>query len=190
MSRFFRWWMNILGILALGFGVDDLWAAGTGQGISGEVFWQFISFVLLVILLARFLKKPLRSFLGQRQEAIKNSFEQAARKESESQKQHEEWGKKLGIMSQEIADLHQRISQEGEAERKRILEHAREEGDRIRKQAQLAAEQEVKKARAALRKEMVDLSLELAEKILQAATQPQDQERLVKEFIGQMGELR
>jgi F-type H+-transporting ATPase subunit b len=190
MNRFLCWSMNILGIFALAFGADDLWAAGTGQGISGEVFWQLISFVLMVVLLARFLKKPLRSFLGQRQEAIKNSFEEAARKEHESQTQHQDWERKLGLMSQEIADLHQRISQEGEAERKRILEHALEEGDRIRKQAQVAAEQEVKKARAALRKEMVDLSVELAEKILQEATQPQDQERLVKEFIGKMGELR
>jgi len=190
MKRVFRWWMNILGILALAFRGDDLWASGSGQGISGEVFWQLISFVLLIILLARFLKKPLQSFLGQRQEQIKNSFEQAARKETESQTQHEEWERKLSVMSQEIADLHQRISQEGEAERKRIMEHAMEEGDRVRKQALLVADQEVKKARAALRKEMVDLSLEFAEKILQEATQPQDQERLVKEFIGKMGELR
>jgi F-type H+-transporting ATPase subunit b len=171
-------------------GVNDLWAAGSGEGISGEVFWQIISFVLLVILLARFLKKPIHSFLGQRQEAIKNSLEQAARKETDSQTQLEEWERKISLLRQEIADLHQRISQEGEAERKRIIERALEEGERIRKQAQVVAEQEVKKARTALRKEMVDLSLELAEKILQEATQPKDQERLVKEFIGKMGELR
>jgi F-type H+-transporting ATPase subunit b len=191
MNRFSCWFrVNTLGILAQAWGANDLWAAGSGGGISGEVFWQIISFVLLVILLAHFLKKPIRSFLGQRQEEIKNSLEQATRKETKSQTQLEAWERKLGVLSQEIVDLHQRISQEGEAERKRILEHAIEEGDRIRKQALVVAEQEVKKARAALKKEMVDLSLELAEKLLQEATQPKDQERLVKEFIGKMGELR
>jgi F-type H+-transporting ATPase subunit b len=191
MKPFFRWLrVSAFGILAQALGVNHLWAAGSGGGISGEVFWQIISFVLLAILLARFLKKPVLSFLGQRQEKIKNSLEQAARKETESQTQLQVWEKKLSVLSQEIADLHQRISQEGEMERKRIMEHALEEGDRIRKQARVVADQEVKKARAALKKEMVDLSLELAEKLLREATTSKDQERLVKDFIVKMGEIR
>jgi len=191
MKPFFRWLrVSIFGILAQALGVNNLWAAGSGGGISGEVFWQIISFILLAILVIRFLKKPVLSFLGQRQEQIKNSLEQAARKETESQTQLEVWERKISVLSQEISDLHQRISREGETERKRIIEHALEEGDRIRKQALIVAEQEVKKARAALKKEMVDLSLELAEKLLQEATHSKDQERLVKEFIGKMGEIR
>jgi hypothetical protein len=63
------------------------------------------------------------------------------------------------------------------------VERAEEEGERVRKQAQIIAEHEVKKARAALKKEMVDLSLELAENLLREAIQPQDQERLVREYI-------
>ena len=191
MKPFFRWLrVSAFGILAQALGVNNLWAAGRGGGISAEVFWQIISFVLLAILLARFLKKPVLSFLGQRQEQIQNSLEQAARRERESQTQLQMWEKKLSVLSQEIADLHQRISQEGEMERKRIMEHALEEGDRIRKQALVVADQEVKKARAALRREMVDLSLEFAEKLLQEATHSKDQERLVKELIGKMGEIR
>ncbi len=192
MKPIFRWMqVSTLGILAqAAWGVNNLWAAGSGGGISGEVFWQIISFVLLAILLTRFLKKPVLSFLGHRQEKIKSSLEQAARKERESQAHLEAWEKKLSALSQEIAELHQRISQEGERERQKIVEHALEEGDRIRKQAFIVAEQEVKKARAALKKEMVDLSLELAQKVLQEATTFKDQERLVKDFIGKMGEIR
>ena len=191
MKPFLRWLrVSAFGILAQALGVNNLWAAGSGGGISGEVFWQIISFVLLAVLLIRFLKKPVLSFLGQRQEQIKNSLEQAARKETESQAQLEVWERKISVLSQEISDLHQRISREGEMERKRIIEQAIEEGDRIRQQTLVVAEQEVKKARAALKREMVDLSLELAEKLLQEATHSQDQERLVKEFIGKMGEVR
>ncbi len=192
MKAIFRWLrVSIFGILTQALGVDHLWAAGgSGGGLSGEVFWQIISFVLLAILLIRFLKKPVLSFLGQRQEQIKNSLEQAARKENESQAKLEAWEKKIRALSEEIADLHKRISQEGEMERKRIVEHALEEGDRIRKQASIVAGQEVKKAREALKKEMVDLSLEFAEKTLREVTDSKDQERLLKDFIGKMGEIR
>jgi F-type H+-transporting ATPase subunit b len=166
--------------------LNNLWASEGGSRIGGEVFWQIVSFVLLAILLAYVMKKPVRFFLIKRREDIKNSLEQSAKKEEESRKNSEDWEKKIISLSQEIADLHQKISQEGEAECQRIIEKAVEEGDRIRKQAQVIAEQEVKKARSALRKEMVDLSVELAERLLKECTQPQDQERLVREYVGKM----
>jgi F-type H+-transporting ATPase subunit b len=191
MSRFSVWsGYFIFGILSLAFSANDLWAAGGGGGIPGEVFWQIISFVLLLLLLISVLKNPIRAFLRKRQEEIKSSLEQSAKKEGESQKTFENWEKKLNSLSQEVADLHQKISQEGEVERQRIVERALEEGDRIRQQAKVVAEQEVKKARTALRREMVALSIELAEKLLKEATHPQDQERLVRDYIGKMREIR
>ena len=191
MSRFSVWsGYFIFGILSLAFSASDLWAAGGGGGIPGEVFWQIISFVLLLLLLISVLKNPIRAFLRKRQEEIKSSLEQSAKKEGESQKTFENWEKKLNSLSQEVADLHQKISQEGEVERQRIVERALEEGDRIRQQAKVVAEQEVKKARTALRREMVALCIELAEKLLKEATHPQDQERLVREYIGKMREIR
>ncbi len=191
MTKFFRGsWFGIIGILWLALWANDLWAAGGSGGITGELFWQIVSFVLLLFLLTRFLKNPVRIFLKKRQEGIKNSLEQSAEKKEESQKQFENWEDKFNSLKQEVADLHQKISQEGEAERQRIIGRAEEEGDRIRQHAQVAAEQEVKKARAILRKEMVDLSVELAEKLLKEATQPQDQGRLVGEYVDKMKGLR
>jgi len=192
MSGCFRKiWLAILGILLLPFSAKDLWAAvGGGGGITGEVFWQLISFVLILILLINLLKKPVRAFLTKRQEGIKSTLEQASKKEEESGIYFEEWEKKLNLLTQEVTELQQKINREGEAERKRIIERAKDEGDRIIKQAQLVAEQEVKKGRAVLKKEMVDLSVELAENLLKEAAQPRDQERLVKDYIEKVRELR
>ena len=171
---------------------EDLWASGDGGGggFSSEVIWQVIAFAFLLFFLAKMLKKPLGSFLVKRKEGIRTSLDQASQKKNEAQRLLGEWEKKLESLSREIQDLHGTIRQEGEEERKRIVERAQEEGERIRKQAQIIAEHEVKKARVALKKEMVDLSLELAEKLLKEALQPQDQERLVREYIGKMKEIR
>jgi F-type H+-transporting ATPase subunit b len=181
-------WLVLSGILLLAFSADDLWA-NTG-GIGGEIFWQIISFVLLLLLLAYALKNPVQTFLRKRQGEIKNSLDESARKEKEAQIDFENWQEKLNSLRQEIDDLHRKISLEGEVERKRITERAAEEGDRIRKQAQMVAEREIRKAQATLRMEMVDLSIKLAERILQELTQSQDQERLVREYIGKMREFR
>ena len=188
MRKFNRWLGLSLWVQFLGAG--NLWAAGGGGGFSGEVIWQIIAFVLLGFFLAKILKKPLGAFLVKRKEEIRSSLDQASKKENEAQKLLGDWEKKLEAMSQEIRDLHETIRREGEEERRKIVDRAQEEGERVRKQAQIIAEHEVKKARMALKKEMVDLSLELAEKLLKEKIQPQDQERLVHEYIGKMREIR
>jgi len=191
MSRnSFRLGFTLLAIFLRVLPVNDLCASGAESRISGEVFWQVVSFVLLVVLFTYVLKKPVRLFLTKRREEIKNTLEQSAKKEDASRKNSENWERKFNSLSQEISELHKKISREGEAERQKIIEKALEEGDRIRKQAQVIAEQEMKKARSALRKEMVDLSVELAERLLKECTQPQDQERLVREYIGKIRELQ
>jgi F-type H+-transporting ATPase subunit b len=93
-------------------------------------------------------------------------------------------------LNQEVRELHQRIRDDGEAEQKKIVSRAREEGERIRQQAGVIAEQELAKAKAGLKREMVDLSVELAEKLLKEAIKPQDQERLIQEYIGKVRELQ
>jgi F-type H+-transporting ATPase subunit b len=181
----------VLALAALG-GAADLWAAGGGEkgGFSSEVIWQIISFVLLIVLLSRFVKKPLAAFLSGRQAEVQNAIEQSARKKEEAEALLSEWQRKVDSLGREIQDLHERIRAEGEAEQKKIVSRAQEEGERIRQQAGVIAEQELTKVRAALKKEMVDLSVELAEKLLKEAIQPQDQERLIQEYIGKVRELR
>ena len=182
-------WIGILGVLAVSFFPANLGATSPGDGPGAEIFWQLVSFVLICVLLIYVLKKPMNAFLSKRRDEIKHSLDQAARKEEESEKGLQEWQQKINQLTQEINRLHDSIRQEGERERKTILERAQEAGQKIREETQALIEQEMKKARMILKKEMVDLSVKLAEDLLRAQTQPQDQERLVKEFIGRMKEI-
>jgi len=177
-----------LGLLGL---AANAWASeGKGGGFSSEVFWQIVSFVLLIIVLVRFTKKPLAAFLTHRQEEIQNAMAQSAKKKEEAAALLTEWQKKVDSLNQEVKELHQKIRDEGEAERKKIVSRAQEESERIRQQAGVIAEQELVKARAALKKEMVDLAVDLAERLLKETMKPQDQERLIQEYIGKVRELR
>jgi F-type H+-transporting ATPase subunit b len=180
-------WLNILALFLL---EGNLWASEGRGGFPIDVLWQIIAFILLAGFLARILKKPTLAFLAKRKEEIRDSLTQAKKKENEAHRLFEEWEKRLAFLGQEIRELHESIKREGETERERINGRAQEEGDRILKQAQVIASQEVKKAQASLRKEMVDLSVEWAETLLKKTIQPQDQERLVKEYIGRMKELQ
>ncbi len=178
-----------LGLLLL---EKNAWASSAegGGGFSRQLLWQIVAFILLIIFLAKVLRKPLGNFLVKRKENIQNSLEQAKKRQREAERLLAEWEKKLDAMDEEIAALHRNIQQEGETERERMILRSQEEGDRIRKQAQVIAEQEVKKARACLKKETVDLTVELSEKLLEKAVQPEDQERLAKEYMARLKEIR
>ena len=172
-------------------GTADLFASGGEKGeFSSAVIWQIIAFVLLIVILSRFAKKPLASFLSRRQAEVQSAIEQSARKKEEAEVLLSEWQRKVDSLNQEVRELHQRIRDDGEAEQKKIVSRAREEGERIRQQAGVIAEQELAKAKAGLKREMVDLSVELAEKLLKEAIKPQDQERLIQEYIGKVRELQ
>jgi F-type H+-transporting ATPase subunit b len=186
------WFLRILAFFlpALG-GTADLWASGGEKGaFSSAVIWQSIAFVLLLVLLGRFIKKPLAAFLSSRQEEVQSAIKQSARKREEAEALLSEWQRKVDSLNQEVKELHQRIRADGEAEQKKIVSRAKEEGERIRQQAGVIAEQELIKVRAALKRERVDLSVELAERLLKEAIKPQDQERLIEEYIGKVRELR
>ncbi len=157
------------------------------SGFPMEVIWQSIGFIILLIILIKFLKKPISSALKKRREEIKQSFDQLMQRKEEMEANIAEWEKKINSLSQEIAKLHQQITAEGEAERERIIAHAQQEGEHIKKQAHIVAEQELIKAIMALKKETVDLATAMAQDLLKNVLQPSDQERLVKEFIKQLG---
>jgi len=82
-TRFLRILVFSLPVLA---GTADLWASGGEKGdFSSAVIWQSIAFVLLIVLLSRFVKKPLSSFLLSRQEEVQNAIKQSARKKEEAE---------------------------------------------------------------------------------------------------------
>lgn len=162
-------------------------AHNASSGFPTEVIWQSLGFIILLILLIKFLKKPISASLKKRREEIKISFDQLLHRKEEMETQLAEWERKINSLSQEIAEFHHKIAAEGKAERQRIIAHAQQEGEHIKRQAQIVAEQELIKAIMSLKKETVDLATAMAQDLIKKVFQPSDQERLVKEFIKQLG---
>jgi len=70
----------------------------------------------------------------------------------------------------------------------KILEQARRAAERIRNDAQLVAGQEVAQARTQLQREIGDLIAQRAASLVQREITPDDQRRLIREFVGEMRE--
>jgi F-type H+-transporting ATPase subunit b len=170
-------------------------AAGGGEHPvdSGVLLKDFLyrcfNFAVTIGLLAYFVTKPLRKGLAGRRDGIAKTLAEAEQAKAMAEARFTEYDRKLSQASAEIEGIYIEIRREGELEREKILANAREMAEKIKREARKSAELEVAKARRELRQEAARLAIVTAEKILKKRVTPQDQDRLMSEYMQKVGEL-
>ena len=152
----------------------------------GLFFWQFFIFIGLILLLKKFAWKPILDAVNERETSIKDALSSAdeARKEMAS-----------------LQEDNQKTLQEARAEREALLKEARTSGadllakakedakleaDKILSQAQDAIQNEKRAAINELKNQVAQISLEIAEKVIEGELEDKDKqtslvEKLLKE---------
>ena len=92
---------------------------------------QIVNFLILVWLLKRFLYKPILNALDAREKKIAKELADADLKKTEAKKERDEFQHKNEEFDQQRAALMDKVTQEAQAERQRLLEEAREAADTL-----------------------------------------------------------
>jgi len=150
---------------------------------------RLVNFLLLAALLYYFLRKPIKNFLVQRQQGVREALEEAQRAAKEAEARYKEMEKKLAQAHKEMEELKNMIIEQGKQEKERILARAHKEAERIIKQAELAAEQELKKAYSSIRLEAVEMAAAIAEAILKDKIDSKDHKRLIEQYVENVGKM-
>jgi F-type H+-transporting ATPase subunit b len=185
-----RHWASLAMICMASFVPSILWAAGGGDEELESGFtlaMRAVNFILLAGLLYYLLKKPIRNFLDQRQQGVREALEEAQRARQEAEARYKEMERKLAQASKEMEELKGMLVEQGRVEKEKILTNARREAEKIRRQAELAVEQELKKAQQFLREEAVELATQLAEALLKERIESKDHERLITDYVESLG---
>ncbi len=151
----------------------------------GLFFWQTLLFLLLLFLLKKYAWKPILSAVNEREEGIKNAMAEAekARQEMESLKSD-----------------NQKILKEARAERDAMIKDAREIKDsmiteakdeakaqatKLIEQAKTTIQNEKLAAITDLKNQVADLSISIAEKVMQDELSNKDKQvALVEKMLG------
>jgi F-type H+-transporting ATPase subunit b len=153
-----------------------------------ELLARLINFVILAVVLIFLIRKPIKSFFGNRSEKIRKDFEELELRKQQAQAQLEEIGKKLAQMEHEREKIIAKFIKEGESEKEKIIQSAKALQARIEGQAELVIKQEVQEARQALKHEVAELATKMAEELIKKKIKPDDEERLVKQYTEKMVE--
>ena len=161
-------------------------AGGAGGGGGGGGLWKVINFVILVVGLYLVWVKVIKKALEKKGEEIKKAMDDAREANEAAEKRALEYRAKLSDLEKSIAAIAEELRLEGEAEKKKIIAEATSAAVRLAEQARITVEQELTKARIEIRREVAELAARMAGEILSRELKPEDQERLIKEYVSRM----
>ncbi|HLC19027.1 MAG TPA: ATP synthase F0 subunit B [Thermodesulfobacteriota bacterium] len=157
---------------------------GGGGGAGG--LWKVINFVILAVGLYLVWAKVIKKALEKKGEEIKKAMDDAREAKEAAEKRALEYRAKLSDLEKSIAAIAEELRLEGEAEKKKIIAEATSAAVRLAEQARITVEQELIKARIEIRREVAELAARMAGEILSRELKPEDQERLIKEYVSRM----
>lgn len=149
-----------------------------------HLFNLFLFFGLILF----FVRRPMLDTLRTRALGIRNTIITAAKHRDEAKEQHEEVTARLQALQDEIAKMRAEAKEDAKAESERLVARAHEEAERIAQTAQRNIRDEVARARLELRRDAVELAVQLAENTLKEAVNAEDQKRLANDFLTRLNE--
>ena len=176
----------LLPVLLLLLAASPAAASEEGGGLMAFV-WEAGNLLLLLGVLVYLGRKPVLNYMSERRQRIQDNLASSERLLREAEARLAEWNQKASKLDVEIEELRQMARERAEQERLQILEDARATAERIKRDAASGVDREVERAKQALRDEAADLSVELAGKLLQDQVTDGDRDRLVDEFVAEIG---
>ncbi|MDO8473922.1 MAG: F0F1 ATP synthase subunit B [Dehalococcoidia bacterium] len=160
-------------------------------GISWQVLTaQLVAFIILFLLLRRFAYKPIVRMLDQRATKIKESMEQADLVRQQNLQAEERMKAQLDEARREGQKILAQAEQVGERMKEEAKSVARKEAESIVARAQSEIRMERDQAVDQLRREVVDIAIMAAEKVVKESMDKESHRRLIDEVIRQSGGLK
>ena len=147
------------------------------------IFWEIISFAILLFLLIRYVFPPLRDQINKRQREIEGSIDEAQKTRAEAQELLTEYRRQINEARGEARQILDESRKQGEAQRERAKKEAREEADRIIERARTEIDRERETAIRGVRQEVADMVVVATERVLRRSIQRDDHDRLISDAL-------
>ena len=147
------------------------------------IFWEIITFAILLFLLYRYVYPPIRDQIQRRQSEIEQAIDEAQKTRGEARELLAEYRRQIEEARGEARQILDEARKQGEAARERAKREAREEADRIIQRAREEIERERDAALRELRREVADMVIVATERIIAHELDRDEHERLISEAL-------
>ncbi len=158
--------------------------------MASTIFWSILVFIAIVIIMWRFVFKPVNRIVSKRQAEIKENVNNA-------EKQMEEIQKYLDKQKGEIEKAREKaeeIIEDGRREagiiREKIENDAKEKSRRMIENTLQEIKIEREKSLVDLRDRMVDMALNATEKVIGKSLSKKEHEKIIKDSLQEIGNIK
>jgi F-type H+-transporting ATPase subunit b len=149
----------------------------------GLILWTIITFVVVLVILKAKAWGPLLAALDERERSIREALESADRAREEAQVQQAEHEKRLIEAESQARQIVSEAREAAEKVGQKVVADAKEEAERMADRAREAIQFEKRAALAELRREVADMAVGAAGKILNAELDADRNRKLADDFI-------
>ena len=148
---------------------------------------QIGGFVLLVIVFKKFLFAPVLGVLQARQDEVRNLYAAAEAEKAKIEELRGDYEHRLADIETEARQRMQETVKEAQGLREHLLNEARANADKILSRAEAEIGREREKVLEELRREVVDLTIGAATRLVGESLDEPGHRRLIEEFIKSVG---
>ena len=149
----------------------------------GTYVWSLVIFLTVLFVLKKYAWNPLLDFLEEREKDIAESLEMAESAKTNREKIKDESEKILNEAKKEGKTIVSDSKLRAEESANKILDDAKAKSNEFLDDAKSKIEIEKKRAIKEIKEEVVDLSLELATKVLQRNVKDDDNNKFIKSSL-------
>ena len=153
---------------------------------ENELIAQIITFLILLFLMKRFVWKPFLKVLDDRRSHIASELKTIDDTKAEVDKIKADYESRISSIETEARSKMQAAVEEAKKLSEEIRQSAREESDKIFAKAQESIKAEVAKAEEVLKDKIVNLTIDVAAKVIQEKLTVDDDKAIVETFIREM----
>jgi F-type H+-transporting ATPase subunit b len=150
---------------------------------------QVINFLILILLLKRFLYRPILNAIDEREERIADELAYADCKKAEAEQQREMFQQKNDEFDQECTAVMERVMVDAKAEKERLLNAVREETDALRTTLELAIKNEQASFHETLNHQVIIEVFAIARQALSDLADSQLEVSMANVFVQRLGKL-
>jgi F-type H+-transporting ATPase subunit b len=154
---------------------------------SPPFIFMLLNFGIFLIILGKTLWPAGQKMSAERSDQIKNAIDEAAKLRDQAAKKLAEYETRIKDVDAEVQKIVADIRAGAEEDKKRILENAERQAKQMKHDAELRIAAEIETARAKLAREVAFAASSATEKLLKEKVTPDDQKKLVGNFISGMG---
>ena len=153
-----------------------------------QILISLINLFLLFLIFKKLLFKPVKKVLDKRQQELDDQYAAAADAEQKANEHRQEWEDKLSEVDARADAILQDATDNAKYRGEKIVSEAKEQADSIIRMAQTEAELERQKAVDGIKREIVEVSGALTEKMLEREINTEDHRVLINSFIEKIGD--